>query len=102
DIPHVVGIRTEAGEELRADLVVDATGRRSPLPRWLADAGAAPLHEEAEPCGFVYYSRYFRSKHSTGPEPRERLLAPCGSLSILTLPADTGPSSVPLLRSSAD
>ena len=24
----------------RSDLVVDATGRRSPLPRWLADAGA--------------------------------------------------------------
>jgi 2-polyprenyl-6-methoxyphenol hydroxylase-like FAD-dependent oxidoreductase len=34
-VPHVVGVRTESGEELRADLVVDAMGRRSPLPRWL-------------------------------------------------------------------
>ncbi|HZB72748.1 MAG TPA: FAD-dependent monooxygenase, partial [Acidimicrobiales bacterium] len=33
--PHVVGVVTEDGEELRADLVVDTTGRRSPLPRWL-------------------------------------------------------------------
>src|SRR5262249_39367273 len=33
--PHVVGVRTEAGDEIAADLVVDMTGRRSPLPRWL-------------------------------------------------------------------
>jgi 2-polyprenyl-6-methoxyphenol hydroxylase-like FAD-dependent oxidoreductase len=98
----VAGVRTEAGEELRADLVVDAMGRRSPLPQWLADAGAAPLHEEAEPSGFVYYTRYFRSRDGAGPEPRERLLAPCGSLSILTLPADNGTWSVTLFGSSGD
>ena len=34
-VPHVIGVRTESGDELHADLVVDATGRRSPLPRWL-------------------------------------------------------------------
>jgi 2-polyprenyl-6-methoxyphenol hydroxylase-like FAD-dependent oxidoreductase len=101
-VPHVVGIRTEAGEELRADLVVDATGRRSPLPRWLEEAGAAPLHEEAEPSGFVYYTRYFRSSHGNGPQPRDRLLAPVGSLSILTLPADNGTWSVTLFGSSGD
>ncbi len=31
-VPHVVGVQTDGGEELRADLVVDASGRRSPLP----------------------------------------------------------------------
>ena len=36
-VPHVVGVRTDAGEELRADLVVDAAGRRSSLPAWLTD-----------------------------------------------------------------
>jgi 2-polyprenyl-6-methoxyphenol hydroxylase-like FAD-dependent oxidoreductase len=101
-VPHVIGIRTEAGEEIRADLVVDAMGRRSPLPRWLEEAGAAPLHEEAEPSGFVYYSRYFRSKHGSGPEPRDRLGAAAGSLSILTLPADNGVWSVTLFGSSDD
>ena len=35
-VPHVTGVRTEAGEEIAADLVVDATGRRSPLPDWVA------------------------------------------------------------------
>ena len=36
-IPHVVGVTTEGGEEFRADLVIDAGGRRSALPQWLAD-----------------------------------------------------------------
>ena len=52
-VPHVVGLRTEAGEELRADLVVDMTGRRSPLPDWLSAIGAAPPVEEREDSGFV-------------------------------------------------
>ncbi|HWS47271.1 MAG TPA: FAD-dependent oxidoreductase, partial [Acidimicrobiia bacterium] len=34
-VPHVTGVRTEAGEELRADVVVDASGRRSSLPAHL-------------------------------------------------------------------
>ena len=36
-VPHVVGVRTDDGEDLRADLVVDAAGRRSRLPSWLTD-----------------------------------------------------------------
>ncbi|HEY1516253.1 MAG TPA: FAD-dependent monooxygenase [Solirubrobacteraceae bacterium] len=58
DVPHVTGVRTDSGERLRADLVVDATGRRSQVPRWLKDAGAQPVHEEAEDSGFIYYSRF--------------------------------------------
>jgi hypothetical protein len=100
--PHVVGVRTESGEELRADLVVDATGRRSPLPRWLEAAGAAPLHEEAEDSGFVYYTRYFRSRDGRRPQARERLLFAIGSISILTLPGDNDTWSVTLFASSSD
>src|SRR6185436_11695313 len=40
-VPHVEGVRTSAGEELRADLVVDAMGRRSEMPALLRAAGAA-------------------------------------------------------------
>src|SRR3954453_3763477 len=38
-IPHVEGVRIDGGEELRADLVVDAMGRRTKLPDWLASIG---------------------------------------------------------------
>ena len=60
-VPHVVGVVTAAGDELRADLVVDASGRRSALPQWLAALGARPPYEELEDCGFIYYGRHFSS-----------------------------------------
>jgi 2-polyprenyl-6-methoxyphenol hydroxylase-like FAD-dependent oxidoreductase len=66
-VPNVAGVRTETGEKLTADLVVDAMGRRSQLPRWLEAAGAAPIHEEAEDSGFLYYTRYFRAHPAARP-----------------------------------
>jgi 2-polyprenyl-6-methoxyphenol hydroxylase-like FAD-dependent oxidoreductase len=102
DAPHVTGVQTEVGEELRADLVIDAMGRRSPLPAWLEKVGARPLHEETEPSGFVYYTRYFRSRDGQRPRPRERLLAAIGSISILTLPGDNDTWSVTLFGSMGD
>jgi 2-polyprenyl-6-methoxyphenol hydroxylase-like FAD-dependent oxidoreductase len=38
--PYVAGVRTADGERIIADLVVDATGRRSPGPKWLVEIGA--------------------------------------------------------------
>jgi 2-polyprenyl-6-methoxyphenol hydroxylase-like FAD-dependent oxidoreductase len=45
-VTHVVGVVTDGGEELRADLVVDASGRRSALPRWLFDLGGRVPDDE--------------------------------------------------------
>src|SRR5919199_4117131 len=87
-VPHVAGVRTDAGDELHADLVIDATGRRSQLPRLLQAIGAAPPHEEAEDSGFIYYTRYFRARNGGLPPPRPPLLSPLPSFSVLTLPAD--------------
>jgi 2-polyprenyl-6-methoxyphenol hydroxylase-like FAD-dependent oxidoreductase len=101
-LPQVTGVRTEPGEALPADLVVDAMGRRSPLPQWLEAIGAAPLHEETEPSGFVYYTRFFRSPDGHRPPPRDRLLTAVGSISILTLPADNDTWSVTVFGSAAD
>jgi 2-polyprenyl-6-methoxyphenol hydroxylase-like FAD-dependent oxidoreductase len=100
--PHVLGVRTEAGEALRADLVVDAMGRRSQLPRWLDAAGAAPVHEEVEDSGFIYYTRFFRSRGGEMPEFRAPLLMPVGTISVLTLPADNRTWSVTLFISAGD
>ena len=100
--PHVTGVRLDTGETLNADLVVDATGRGSQLPRWCRDAGIGPLHEESEDSGFIYYGRYFRSADGTTPQPFGPLLAPIGSFSILTLPSDNGTWSVTVYVSSGD
>ena len=64
---HVRGVRTENGEELTADLVVDLTGRRSQLPRWLVEAGGRPPREVCEDSGFMYYARHYRSPDGTMP-----------------------------------
>jgi 2-polyprenyl-6-methoxyphenol hydroxylase-like FAD-dependent oxidoreductase len=100
--PHVTGVRTDAGEELRADLVVDAMGRSSQLPRWLAAAGAGPVHEEVEESGFLYYTRYFRSWNGAVPDFRAPLLTPVGTFSVLTLPSDNQTWSVTLFTSAGD
>ncbi len=48
------GARTVA-----ADLVVDASGRRSKADRWLADLGYGPVPEEAVASGLGYASRFY-------------------------------------------
>jgi 2-polyprenyl-6-methoxyphenol hydroxylase-like FAD-dependent oxidoreductase len=52
-VPHVTGVRTPAGEELRADLVLDATGLRSRAPEWIGQLGGRPPEVETEDKGFV-------------------------------------------------
>jgi 2-polyprenyl-6-methoxyphenol hydroxylase-like FAD-dependent oxidoreductase len=100
-VPHVTGVRTNVGE-VRADLVVDATGRRSPLPDWLEAAGARRPVEELEDLGFVYYGRHFRSADGTTPPIIGPLLQTYGSVSALTLPADNGTWGVGVIASAAD
>jgi 2-polyprenyl-6-methoxyphenol hydroxylase-like FAD-dependent oxidoreductase len=98
-IPHVAGVHSVAGEELHADLVVDAMGRRSRSPQWLTAIGARPPYEEQADCGFTYYTRYFRG---TEPQRIGPVLMPIGALSILTLPGDDGTWSITLMTASTD
>jgi len=101
-VPHVTGVRTAAGEDIPADLVVDATGRRSPLPDWLESAGARRPVEELEDSGFVYYGRHFRSADGTTPPMLGPGLQTYGSVSVLTLPADNGTWGVGVITSAGD
>lgn len=101
-VPHIVGLTLEDGAAETADLVVDASGRRSPLGRWLADAGAAPAHEEVDDSGFVYFGRHFRSPDGCLPAMFGPANQPYGSIGALTLPADNGTWSVTITGSSKD
>jgi 2-polyprenyl-6-methoxyphenol hydroxylase-like FAD-dependent oxidoreductase len=89
-IPHVVGVTTESGAEHRADLVVDMTGRRSALPRWLEALGAVPPVEELEDSGFMYFGRHYRSEDGSLPFALGGGIQHFGTISSLTLPADNG------------
>ena len=76
-VPHVTGVRLVTGEEIAADLVVDMTGRRSPLPRWLEAIGARPPRDELDDRGFIYYGLDFRS--ADGSIPRRWVACSCTS-----------------------
>jgi len=96
---HVSAVRTNTGERLASDLVIDAMGRGSALPKLLAAAGGDPVHEESEDTGFLYYTRFFRGEV---PKPRGPINTAIGSFSILTLPGDNGTWSITLYASAGD
>jgi 2-polyprenyl-6-methoxyphenol hydroxylase-like FAD-dependent oxidoreductase len=98
-VARIAGVRTTGGEDLPADLVVDAMGRRSRLPAWLADAGTCGVQEESERSGFLYYSRFFRGEQ---PRPLAPLLMAIGTVSLLTLPSDRDTWSVTVLGAAGD
>ncbi|QQO13247.1 NAD(P)/FAD-dependent oxidoreductase [Bradyrhizobium diazoefficiens] len=63
-VPHVRGVEVRgAGGEtclVHADLVIDASGRKSPGRRMLEQIGAAPMPEEAHRCDLQYLTRWYR------------------------------------------
>ncbi|WP_194471992.1 NAD(P)/FAD-dependent oxidoreductase [Bradyrhizobium sp. CCBAU 51753] len=97
-VPHVSGVRTTAGEEIRGDLVIDAMGRRSQACEWIVNAGGRGAIEEAEDSNFVYFTRYFSGQRR--PRRIGRALTPMGLFSILTLDGDNDTWSVTLYTSS--
>ena len=73
DPPRVTGVRyrTSAGSvSLAADVVVDASGRRSACVDWLAAIGARAPEETHESSGIVYYTRYYRLRAGAAEPPR--------------------------------
>lgn len=86
---HVTGVRTENGTEIAADLVVDASGRRSALPRWLDGVGARPLPEVGAESGYTYYTRFYEPVDGA-PGAGFAQNVDAGSVSVLILPNDRG------------
>lgn len=83
----VHGRRHGRSIDLFADLVVDASGRGSQTPRWLADLGHQPPPETAIDMDLAYSSRLFR--------PRPDVHADWKCLSIYpTMPATTRLGSI--------
>lgn len=94
NVPHVAGVRTDSGEVMRADLVIDAMGRKSSACKWIAEAGGRRPHEESQDCNFLYYTRFFSG--SRRPRRIGRALTPMGMFSILTLDGDGDTWSITL------
>ncbi|MFG1963430.1 NAD(P)/FAD-dependent oxidoreductase [Nonomuraea sp. NPDC049028] len=65
DASRVTGVAVSregaAPETIEADLVVDATGRRSKAPRWLAELGGAEIEETTVSSGLAYSTRVYQA-----------------------------------------
>jgi flavin-dependent dehydrogenase len=98
--PAVVrGLRPAGGTGVEADVVLDAAGRRSPVPGWLDAAGVPYPPELSVSCGITYYSRFYALPGGGGalPGPLNRGHTAGSSFdrySCLVFPADNGTFSV--------
>jgi 2-polyprenyl-6-methoxyphenol hydroxylase-like FAD-dependent oxidoreductase len=91
DIAQVRGVHLEDGDVLTADLVVDASGRRSATPRILARHGLRALPEVAQDCGFLYLSRHYRLQPGADyPHMDVPIMANLGWATAMAFPGDRG------------
>ncbi|MFJ9660967.1 FAD-dependent oxidoreductase [Streptomyces griseoflavus] len=70
---HITGVRVRTADgtetDLPADLVIDASGRASRTPHWLARLGITGLTEDRIDSGLVYASRFYRAPVPTHDWP---------------------------------
>ena len=100
--PTVIGVRTAEGDELRGDLVVDLGGRRSAMPKLLADAGLPTPVEELDDSGFMYFGRHFVSSDGSVPFALGPGIMHLGTITSLTLPADNGTWGLVIVTNAKD
>jgi 2-polyprenyl-6-methoxyphenol hydroxylase-like FAD-dependent oxidoreductase len=105
--PRVTGVRltNEDGEaeKLDADLVLDASGRRSALDRWLPEIGAPKMEKDSSPCGIFYCSRFYRTLDGAEkPELGGIMGSDLGYMKYGIFPGDSGIFSITLCASPHD
>ncbi|WP_421931594.1 FAD-dependent oxidoreductase [Phenylobacterium sp.] len=88
---RVTGVTLEGGEELTADLVVDAAGRTTAAIEQLVAAGAA-VTEASETAGILYFTRHYRLNPGMSEPPRGKSpgTGDLGFLKYGVFPADNG------------
>ncbi len=99
-IPRVTGLTVErvaSDDIMPADIVIDATGRRSPFSTWLRTLPLA-IEEETADTGIIYYTRFYRLR-SGQDEPTRTSHSSMGDLGYLkfgVFPADNHTFSLTL------
>lgn len=71
DVLTVRGVVTDRHGAVTSPVVIDAGGRHSRVPRWLAEMGAAPHTTEVD-CGIVAVTRYYALEEGAQPAPTNR------------------------------
>ncbi len=80
------------GEEIPADVVVDASGRTTRFPRWFQALGVN-VREENDDAEIVYYTRHYKLKPGVEEPPRtgkDRSAGDLGYIKFGVFPGDNG------------
>jgi 2-polyprenyl-6-methoxyphenol hydroxylase-like FAD-dependent oxidoreductase len=102
DAPLIRGVKLKSGEEVRADLVVDSSGQFSQLPSWLKAAGAQPLEQQVQDCGFFYLTRFYRLRPGAQRPPTHMPVTPLDYGKCFAVGADNGTYSIAVVLSVDD
>ena len=98
-VMKVVGVAADGPTgpiELRADVVIDAGGKNSTTIEQLVEAGA-PIREESETAGILYFTRHYRLRPGKTEPSRDDNPPAGGDLGFLkfgVFPADNGCFSI--------
>ena len=96
----VQGVRLAEGSTIEADTVIAATGRRGPVPEWLAEHGV-DVTETVHESGLMYLTRWYHRPWSTA-ELDPKLGGDLGFVKYLGVPGDGDTLSVTLAIRSSD
>jgi 2-polyprenyl-6-methoxyphenol hydroxylase-like FAD-dependent oxidoreductase len=101
--PGIIGLRTNQGQ-FSSDLVIDASGRRTPIDRWLSEIGTRPPAIRSAECGVSYFSRHYRIRPGTEPPgPRTtRVVAGFGEFTLAFFGADNAAMQLAIIPLAAD
>ncbi|HEY5070836.1 MAG TPA: FAD-dependent oxidoreductase [Caulobacteraceae bacterium] len=93
--PTIRGLSIQGGDDMLAEIVIDAGGRLSPAIDWLSEAGAV-VSEESEECAILYFTRFYRLIPGQGEPARGRFpgTGDLGYLKFAIFPADNGTFSI--------
>ena len=100
---QVTGVRSDAGD-VGADLVIDATGRRSAIDTWLTGLGTRETTMDQAECGLAYYSRHYRLRPGAVPpgSSSQRMVATLDDLLVGIWPGDNGTMQVAIAPFATD
>ncbi len=100
-VPIVGGVRLADGRTLLADIVVDASGRRSAMPAWLGELGVE-VPETVRESGLMYLSRWYRLPPDLDVAIDPKLGGDLGFVKFLAVPGDAQSMSITIAIPTTD
>lgn len=98
----VTGLATSAGP-LSADVVVDCSGARTSVPKWIDEVGGRRPFEESAEFRIAYWTQWFHLRPGRELPPLSGLpLTTIGSVQLLRVPADDGWFSITVVAPASE